>query len=223
MNNVNLLKIVLSYETVFVLVLTLFGYCSVLSYEAGFIGYYKIYIGFIDIGIINIFENIILRIFPPALVAYLYVSYGNENISERICKLLGCILSLVFAGYLVDKFYFVYLSFFVVLFVLLGFFFKIIKSSSPKNIFFIMMLFLFLICGVFYLYGYYSALTKKEFNIFTLDNKKYAILRIYNNSIIANEIIHDAYSEHILYIPSNKVEIIDLFPLQNLEKVKYYK
>lgn len=82
------------------------------------------------------------------------------------------------------------------------------------------MLFLFLICGVFYLYGYYSALTKKEFNIFTLDNKKYAILRIYNNSIIANEIIHDAYSEHILYIPSNKVEIIDLFPLQNLEKVK---
>lgn len=221
MNNLNLLKIILSNETVFVLGLTLFGYCSVLSYEAGFISYYKIYIGFIDIGIINIFENIMLRIFPPAVVAYLYASYGNEHISERICKLLGCIISLVLMGYLVDKFYFVYLSFFATLFMFFLFLFRLIKSSNPKNIFFIMMLFLFLICGVFYLYGYYSALTKKEFNSFILDNKKYVILRIYNNSIIANEIINDTYSEHILYIPSNKVEIIDLFPLQKLEINSY--
>jgi hypothetical protein len=219
MNNINLLKTALSRETIFVLGLTLLGYCSVLSLEAGFAAYYKIYIGFIDIGMINIFENIMIRIFPPAFVAYLYALYGNVNISDRIAGLIGFIIAMVIGGYFSDELYshLVYVFFFVVLFVFFIFFFKKINSVNASNLFFTMMLFLSLICLIFYLYGKHSAATQKEFNIFNYDNKKYAVLRVYSNSIIANEIINNTFSEHILYIPSNKAEIIELSPLQKIK------
>jgi magnesium-transporting ATPase (P-type) len=220
MNNINLLKTALSRETIFVLGLTLLGYCSVLSFEAGFAAHYKIYIGFIDIGMINIFENIMIRIFPPAFVAYLYALYGNVNISDRIARLIGFIIAMVILGYFSDELYshLVYVFFFVVLFVFFIFFFKKINSVNASNLFFTMMLFLFLICAICYIYGKYFASAQKEFNLFNYDNKKYAVLRVYNNSIIANEIINDTFSEHILYIPSNRAEIIRLSPVQKINK-----
>lgn len=221
MNNNKLLKVVLAKETIFVLGLTLLGYCSVFSLETGFASYYGFSIYFIDIGMINIFENIMVRIFPPAIAVYLYAIYGTEYMGGRIVKLIGIVVTFVVSGYFTHDLYssLVYAVLFVFLFLFYIIFFNQTKKiNNSSDLFFITVVAISSICIIFHFYGRYSASTVKEYNFFNYNNKTYAVLKIYNNSIIANEIINGSLSKNILYIPSNKTEIIELKPFQRIEK-----
>lgn len=226
MNNDKLLKTVLAKEAIIILGLTLLGYCSVFSLEAGFASFYGFSISFIDIGMINIFENIMLRIFPSATMAFLFIlcdritsSYKIANLVVKISLFVATIIvgyiayndNLLFA-HIVNIVFFIFLSFSIIFFQI------IINRTNASNLLVITFLFLFVIFSVFGFYGWCSASCTRYFNAFNYNNKSYVILKVYNNSIIANELINGTLSKNILYIPSNKAEIIELKPFQRIER-----
>ncbi|WP_392551212.1 hypothetical protein RHO14_06875 [Orbus wheelerorum] len=218
-NNIFKLNHLLSTETFIIFFITIFSYFMVYSYEFGYAIYYNINIHFINISLFMFFHillfNILFPFFCVIIISYIFFKLSKLVKLKKSIQYEKYILDIIFLLFIIllsiskisksAKLEIFLLTFTNILTVLI---FPIVYFTYVKDKANIEKLKTYICICIMYVFffvwiGYSNAKLLTTFDSFTFNNKLYAVIRIYNNTIIASEIIDNNLDKNLLYITDN--------------------
>jgi hypothetical protein len=210
-----MIKSLLSKDILIIPVVTVIIYYISVCYEAGYASHFGFSIELVSIDIKSYF--MVGFIFATFVALFLL----KWSLSRAIVFLItsGVIFSLAYYFYesnLVAKekgIIILYAMFTfppLILKILISFFYKLLGTPSKEE-FFIGIIFILLMTGIYTtILGNVAASQKSSFNSFVYNEKEYVILRIYGTKIVAGRMENNTLTKDILFIPESSATPIEL-------------
>lgn len=211
----------LKKEGLIILIITLLGYGVALSYEIGYAIYFSFDTEYIQIDVKSIYKGI-LGVSSFFLIALVFITTLKQKQASERRKLTQIVVYVLLIGLLssptVPKIIFANVIIAITLCIGVSILYASYYYLSKKDILSIPVLIgmaCFFVIAMSTTVGISRASTETSFSVFKYENSEYAIIRIYNGSIVGIKVENDKLSHtDKIYMPGSEVKTLQTRAIQ---------